>query len=74
MTWEDARDQCKSLSDFEATVDLASIHSEQEQQFAKGINNYTLFMTLIIEISYKKLDLSLESTFWLFSSKETYPQ
>ena len=37
MTWEDARDQCKSLSDFEATVDLASIHSEQEQQFAKGI-------------------------------------
>ena len=43
MTWKDARDQCKSLSDFEATVDLASIHSEQEQQFAKGMKQLYTF-------------------------------
>ena len=37
MSWADARAKCQSMSGCGATVDLASIHSEQEQEFAKGI-------------------------------------
>ena len=41
MTWEDAREECKSMSGYGGDGDLASINSFQEQSFLQG--SYFIF-------------------------------